>query len=102
MKKRESSTELNFTSVLIIYKLFEENAIKYAGLIAEYLIKRNYLSKLYVEDHGPFKSINHSLYEREIHAKEISLVITIGGDGTILWANNLFTGFAKPYFLTLT
>lgn len=105
MKRRESSSGVNFTSVLIIYKLFEENAIKYAGEIAEYLLKRNYIAKLYVEDLGPFKNIEKNdnalfIYEREKHAKDVSLVITIGGDGTILWANHLFTGFAKPYFLT--
>ena len=30
----------------------------------------------------------------------LNLVITIGGDGTILWGNHLFTGYEKPYFIT--
>lgn len=110
MNRRQSSTFISSDSVLIVYKYFHEEAIKYARVMAEYLLKEKLTSFLYVEDMNPFKDIlpNEesknapiiSIYNKDIHAKNINLVVVIGGDGTTLWASHLFSNFEKPFFVT--
>ncbi len=105
MKKRQSSSSKKSDTILIIYKYFSLEAIQYAQIIADYLINKNISKKIYAEDKGPYKD-NHDLEEKidvfipDKHAEIIDYVITIGGDGTILWANHLFTNYPKPYFIT--
>jgi NAD+ kinase len=43
--------------------------------------------------------IRLKIFERE-DCNDVELVIIIGGDGTVLWGNHLFTGHKKPPFLT--
>lgn len=104
LKRRQSATTKNTDSILIIYKYFSLDAIEFAKKIADYLLKKNISKRIYAEDKGPFKDTE---YEEKVdifisakHAEIINYVITIGGDGTILWANHLFTGFEKPFFIT--
>jgi NAD kinase len=108
MNKRHSSSFVSSECVLIVYKYFHEDAIKYAKLIAQFLIQENLTYSLYVEDMNPFKEIVSnskntkliSVFNKDIHCKMINLVIVIGGDGTTLWASNLFNNCTKPYFIT--
>ena len=112
--KEDNKCELNYKYVLIVYKYFSKEAINYAYLIAKYLIDNKIIKHLFVEDINPFVNLintHNNICEITIFNKNnnnnnnndvnlIDLVITIGGDGTILWANNFFSKYKKPLFLT--
>jgi NAD kinase len=130
MKKRESSKEIKASNILIVYKYFCKEAIECARNIVEYLIELNIVTTIYTEESDNFKDIakknktnfisknitneivceNGGLddFEPKIRLKvfdkddccDVDLVIIIGGDGTVLWGNHLFTGHKKPPFLT--
>lgn len=105
MKKRESKLFIDSTNILLIYKYFNESAISYARIIGEYLLTKGYTNTLFVEQLSVFEGITNNsdnivIFDQSKHALLINLVVVLGGDGTILWANNLFTGYSKPKFLT--
>lgn len=105
MKKRESQSYISSNNILLVYKYFNESAIKYARIIGEHLFKKKFVDTLYVEQLSVFEGITNCheslvVFDSKTHATLINLVIVLGGDGTILWANYLFTGYAKPKFLT--
>lgn len=101
------SLEHNIKSPLIIYKIVSETAHKYAKLILKYLLKKSFINSLYVQDRC-FKqffelSTDEDSEKIKIFTKEskVDLCIIVGGDGTVLWCNNLFDNEQeRPPFLT--
>lgn len=106
MKKRESHKFILSQSILLVYKYFNDDAVKYAKIITEYLLNNAFCDVVYVESLNDFKELNRleksiALFNADSHGKLVSLVIVLGGDGTTLWANSLFNNIDKPNFLTL-
>ncbi len=118
------SSESKFTTPLIIYKIVSETAFRYSKLILKYLLKKTQFSTILVqrECYDKFLEIateqeayklkifenNNSTYNGNSNGNNINidshqpdLCIIIGGDGTVLWCNNLFHPTQqRPPFLT--
>jgi NAD+ kinase len=108
MERRISiSPERTFTSPLIIYKIVSETAHRYAKLIMKYLLKKLTIKTIFVqkECYESFVELttDEDCDKIKIFTKEefVDLCIVIGGDGTVLWCNNMFdTEKQRPPFLT--
>lgn len=105
MKKRCSMINFKAENVLIIYKWTSIEALEYSKAIIEYLLGLKLISKFYVESYDKLNYLNTKdneyifEYSKKVNSI-IDLVIVIGGDGTILWANHIFGNEEKPSFLT--
>lgn len=93
-------------NTLLVYKYFNEEAVKYAKIIAHHLLSNSFCTTVFVENVNSFSELK--CYEKfivafnsNLHGNLINLVIVLGGDGTTLWANSLFNNIEKPKFLTL-
>jgi NAD kinase len=101
------SPESIFTSPLLIYKIVSETAFRYSKLIMKYLLNKNLIKTIYVqkECYEAFSEISTdedcdklSIFDGE---SEVDLCIIVGGDGTVLWCNNMFPmDKQRPPFLT--
>lgn len=91
----------------LIYKIVSQTAHKYSKLILKYLLKKMSIKSIYVQPQC-FDSFNQLTTDDDseklkIFTKDspIDLCIIVGGDGTVLWCNNLFDyDKERPPFLT--
>lgn len=96
---------LNFP--FLIYKISSETAHNYAILILKYLLKKASIKSIYLQSQF-FNSFSKYYTDEDsnklnIFTKDsyIDLCIIIGGDGTVLFCNNLFDyDKQRPPFLT--
>jgi NAD kinase len=101
------SSESIFCKPLLIYKIVSETALRYSKLILKYLLKKNLIKIIFVqkECYDPFVELATDedcdkirIFTRE---EDVDLCIIVGGDGTVLWCNNLFDPQKqRPPFLT--
>jgi NAD+ kinase len=107
--ERRTTTErdFNINSPFIIYKIVSETAHKYAKLILKYLLKKTSIKSIYVQpqcfDSFFLFTTDDDSEKLKIFTKEskVDLCIIVGGDGTVLWCNNLFDyDKERPPFLT--
>lgn len=104
MKKRCSMVNIHVENILLIYKWTSSEALEYSKKIIEHLMTFKLISKFYVETIENFTYLNNNddikIYEYNSKINStIDLVIVLGGDGTVLWANHLFGNDEKPGFL---
>ncbi|TGZ80486.1 putative NAD kinase [Ascodesmis nigricans] len=109
------SIQMHVKSILIVTKAYEKSMITYTAVIARFLLAKGYI--VYVESHletdGMFdapkiiadaedseQARKHLRYwTPELCSKRphlIDFVITLGGDGTVLYASWLFQRVAPP------
>lgn len=97
-----------FESPLIIYKITSETALRYSKLVVKYLLNKQIIKTIFVQ-----KQIYPTFFELttdensnklaifEKNNSKVDLCIVIGGDGTVLWSNNMFPiDQQRPPFLT--
>ena len=99
-----------FDKPLFVYRLKTEDVLDYAKKMIEFLIKQQYVEYIYLEDISEINSNNiygDNSYEKYFKKfnkdiEDCNICIIIGGDGTCLWANNLFKDSKnkKPPFLS--
>ncbi len=97
-----------FERPLIIYKITSETALRYSKLVVKYLLNKQIIKNIYVQKQC-FAAFNE-LTTDENSAKlvvftkpdsKVDMCIVIGGDGTVLWCNNMFPiDKQRPPFLT--
>jgi NAD+ kinase len=108
MERRTTlSQEHIINSPFLIYKIVSETAHKYAKLIIKYLLKKSSIKSIFVQNQcfdSFFELTTDEDSEKlKFFTKEskVDLCIIVGGDGTVLWCNNLFdTDQERPPFLT--
>lgn len=129
MKKRESQTRISASNVFIIYKYFNKDALEYSIKMIEFLNNLKMFDIIFVEELSSYMSLAERLnipiresifpqdndldlqlnsnystsivkYNKLENKSDVDLVIIIGGDGTVLWGNSLFSQCKKPPFLT--
>lgn len=96
-----------FENPLLVYKITSESALRYSKLIIKYLLNKNSIKNIFVQ-REPYQSFvdlatednfdKISIFSNEA---KVDLCITVGGDGTVLWCNNMFkVDSERPPFLT--
>lgn len=101
------SIENEFNKPLLMYKIVSETAHRYAKLILKYLLKKQIIELIYVQEecYDSFAELTTdedcdkiAVFTNEVN---VDLCIVVGGDGTVLWCNSLFnTQKQRPPFLT--
>ena len=96
-----------FENPFVIYKINSEIAFRYSKLIVKYLLNKPQIKKIYVqrECYDSFQdlSTDENIEKISILSNEskVDLCIVIGGDGTVLWCNNMFPiDCERPPFIT--
>ena len=97
-----------FESPLIIYKITSEMALRYSKLVVKYLLNKQITKNIYVQkqsfnafyDLTTDENCDKLAVFNKCNSK-VDLCIVIGGDGTVLWCNNMFPiDKQRPPFLT--
>ena len=106
----ESPKKLNskFNKPLIVYRIKTPKIFEITKDMLKYLIDKNYVEYIYLENPDKIKS--DPAFQEEKYLKYIkvfdpvtqdsNICIIIGGDGTCLWANQLYKEKPKPPFLS--
>lgn len=97
-----------FESPLIIYKITSETALRYSKLVVKYLLNKQIIKTIYVQkqSYNAFYELTteENCEKLAVFSKsdsKVDLCIVIGGDGTVLWCNNMFPiDEQRPPFLT--
>lgn len=113
MERRSICLKTNFCKPLFVYKVIYDKAYEYCLKIIAYMFGTQCLKTVYVEDLQYFtpecfqkisdniSRIDFGRIEKfDLNISTPDLVIVIGGDGTTLWANDLFGSKERPPFLT--
>ena len=87
-----------FDKPLFVYRLKTVEVLNYTKKMIEFLIEENYVEYIYVEhiseinSKAIFGDDKNEKFFKEFNkdVEDCNLCIIIGGDGTCLWANNLF------------
>jgi NAD kinase len=97
---------LKFNKPLVIYRIKKEIIFDVTKEMLKYLIDKNYVEYIYLEDPDKIKS--DPAFQDEKYGKyfkvfdpatqDSNLCIIIGGDGTCLWANQVYKDKKKPPF----
>lgn len=105
MKKQSSISPVSLHNILVIYKINHDQAYQNTIKIIKHLINQ-YKSTIYIENLNEFTDKFEKIENSHIiqfnpkeHSLHINLIVTIGGDGTILWAHSLFNGYDNPYII---
>jgi NAD+ kinase len=106
-RRTTSARDYIVNSPFLIYKIVSETAHKYAKLILKYLLKKTSITSIYVQNQC-FDSFNQFTTDEDSEKLKIftknssvDLCIIVGGDGTVLWCNNIFEyNKERPPFLT--
>lgn len=97
-----------FESPLIIYKITSETALRYSKLVVKYLLNKQIIKNIYVQkqSYNAFYELTTDENSNKLSVfsksdSKVDLCIVIGGDGTVLWCNNMFPiDKQRPPFLT--
>ena len=104
----ESPKELNikFNKPLVVYRIKKPEIFDITKDMLKYLIDKNYVEYIYLEN--PDKIKEDPVFQDEKYSSHLkvfdpatqdsNICIIIGGDGTCLWANQLYKEKAKPPF----
>jgi len=97
---------LKFDKPLVIYRIKKEIIFDVTKEMLKYLIDKNYVEYIYLEDPDKIKS--DPAFQDEKYGKyfkvfdpatqDSNICIIIGGDGTCLWANQVYKDKKKPPF----
>ena len=103
----EKKSKSDFKKPLIVYRFRTEEAHKNAITLIKFLIETNKVEYIYVENMDELNSkVVFGNNEKENYFKKFdenedsNFCIILGGDGTILWANNLYKNKPRPYFIS--
>jgi len=97
-----------FENPLLIYKITSETALRYSKLVIKYLLNKQIIKSIYVQKqcYDAFFELtteenSEKLVVFDKTNSKVDLCIIIGGDGTVLWCNSIFTiDKQRPPFLT--
>ena len=105
----ESKQELKkFNKPLIIYRIKTPKIFDITKEMIKYLIDSNYVEYIYLENPDKIKEdpiFHDNKYEQyfkvfDPYTSDSNICIIIGGDGTCLWANQIYKDKPKPPFLS--
>ena len=93
-----SNKTMKFDKPLFVYRLKTPKILNYTKDMIKFLIEENYVEYIYVEHISEINSktvFGNNFYEKFFKEfnkdiEDCNICIIIGGDGTCLWANNLF------------
>ena len=106
--KESPKTLTKFDKPLVVYRIKNSQIYDITIEILKYLIDQKYAQFIYLEDPEKIKQDQHLKDEKyqnsfkKFHSdtQESNLCIIIGGDGTCLWANQLYDEKKKPPFFS--
>jgi NAD+ kinase len=100
MERRISmDPETLFLAPFIVYKITSNQAKESAHQIIHHILDSKYSDIVIVEDISYFEP-NERIVKIDFEQNTPDVCIVVGGDGTVLWANNLFGHRTRPPFLT--
>jgi NAD kinase len=99
LRRRSIDPNKTFISPLIIYKVISTTAFDFAQRIIEWLINRQEVEIIFVEELEKFQKQSQKI-SLFTDTSNPDICIVIGGDGTCLWASNIFKDRNRPPFIT--
>ena len=97
---------LQFNKPLVIYRIKTPTIFDITKEMLKYLIEKNYVEYIYLENQDKIKSdpdFQDEKYSKYLkvfdpETQDSNICIIIGGDGTCLWANQVYKDKKKPPF----
>ena len=97
-----------FNKPLFVFRIRTEKIFEITKDMIKYIIDSNYVEYIYLEnpsqikDDPLFKEEKYEKYFKQFEAEtqDSNICIIIGGDGTCLWANQLYKDKPKPPFFS--